>query len=260
MNPYDMAVARSDPARPLFRGLGPRQLRRRANDVYRWIGRQVLEARTEAGLTQAQLARCTRITQGYLAKIEAGSAQPSVGVLVAIGACLGADLGVRYFPGLGPRLHDRFQAPMIEALLRESGPLWRGQPEVPVPAARGVIDLVIRRVSDQTVIACECHSELRRLELVVRRLAEKAEALRGRLGDSADVSSLLLLRSTAATRAVARAYDATLAAAFPARSTDVLAALRGDAAWPGSAIVWVRVEGGTAVVLERPPRGVRVGT
>jgi len=204
------------------------------------------------------VARCARITQSYLARIEIGSARPSLDVLIAIGACLGADLSIRYFAGPGPRLHDRFQAPMVEALIRELASEWRAQPEVPVPAARGVIDLVLRRPADDTVVACECHSELRRLELVLRRLAEKTEALRGRETSSANVSGLLLLRSTAATRAVARAYQATLAAAFPGSAADSLLALRGDAAWPGPAILWARVEGGRAVVLERPLRGVAV--
>jgi hypothetical protein len=88
---------------------------------------------------------------------------------------------------------------------------------------------------------------------------EKAEALRGQVEPTATVSRLLLLRSTAATRNVAKAYESTLTAAFPARSADAIAALRGDAAWPGAAIIWARVVGGRAEILERPPRGIRLG-
>jgi hypothetical protein len=205
------------------------------------------------------LAKCAGITNGYLWKIETGEGRPSLETLTALGACLGAELSVRLFPGSGPRLHDRFQAPMIEALLRICSPSWRSQPEVPVPAARGVIDLVLARGADQCTVACECHSELRRLELVIRRAAEKSEALGSRFQGGRPASRLLLLRSTEATRAVARAFEATLAAAFPGRAADAFAALTSDAPWPGATILWARLESGVATILEAPPRGVRVG-
>lgn len=214
----------------------------------------------EAGISQRQLARCAGVAPSYLWRIEAGEAQPSLEVLTVLGACLGADLGVRYFPGSGPRLRDRFQAPIIEALLRVRHPSWNGSPEVPVPAARGVIDLVLARVGDHCTVACECHSELRRLELVIRRAAEKALALAPRFEGGPPASSLLLLRSTEATRAIARTFEATLSAAFPGRAADAYAALTSPAApWPGNSILWARLDSGRAELLDRPPRGIRVG-
>jgi hypothetical protein len=148
---------------------------------------------------------------------------------------------------------------MIEALIGLLDPGWRARPEVVVRSAHGVIDLVLARALDRLTVACECHSELRRLELVLRRAAEKTDGLRGELSASATVSSMLLLRSIRATRELARAYEATLTAAYPARTADVLAALRGKAAWPGPAIVWATVEAGRARILEGPPRGIHVG-
>jgi hypothetical protein len=148
---------------------------------------------------------------------------------------------------------------MIEALIRSTGREWRSQPEFAVPTARGVIDLVLSRVPDHVTIACECHSEVRRLELVIRRASEKAEALRGQLASPGTVSTMLLLRSTVATRAIVNSYAATLAAAFPARCTDAIAALRYGAEWPGPAIIWARVERGQAEILERTPRGIMLG-
>jgi hypothetical protein len=187
-------------------------------------------------------------------------ANASIAVLVAIAACLGADLGVRLFPVAGPRLHDRFQAPMIEALIRQLDHRWVARPEYAVPSARGVIDLVLGLRSGGLTIAYECHSELRRLEQVLRRSNEKAVALAGSDLPDATVSRLLLLRSTTETRDIARHFESTLAAAYPARSADALAALRDAAAvWPGPAIVWVRLEGGRADILDGPPRGVRLG-
>jgi transcriptional regulator with XRE-family HTH domain len=236
-----------------------REGERRRRELLVRIGRQVGELRTDASVSTGRLAACVGIHRAYLGRIERGVASPSLEGLGAIADCLGADLGVRLFPVAGPRLHDRFQAPMVEALIRELGPAWRRQPEVVVPAARGVIDLVLTRALDHLTVACECHSELRRLEAVLRRGAEKAEGLRGSIGEGQTLSRLLVLRSTRATREVAKAYEATLAAAYPARSADAFEALRGNAAWPGPAIVWANVERGRAEILDRPPRGVRLG-
>ena len=232
---------------------------RRTADLHARIGKQIQLLREEAGVTQSALARCTGLEHSYVWKIEAGQAQPTVKALLAIGHCLGAELGMRYFPGVGPRIHDRFQAPMIEALIRTLGPGWSAQPEVGVPAARGVLDLVLSRSSDGLVVACECHSELRRLEIVIRRLGQKADALVGQLDPSPTVSRLLLLRSTAATRAIARAYEATLTASFPGSTAAAVDSLRHGGGWPGPAIVWARLQAGRAEILEGPPRGVTVG-
>ena len=63
---------------------------------------------------------------------------------MAIAAALGCDLSVRMFPGTGPRIRDRIQVAMSEALLASLHPRWRAQPEVPVyRPVRGVIDLVL---------------------------------------------------------------------------------------------------------------------
>jgi len=238
---------------------GPRELMRRRRALQASAGRQVAEQREEAGISRVELARAAGIDHAYLWKIETGRANPSVDVLVALAAPLGADVGIRLFPTTGPRLLDRFQAPMLEALMRALDERWLAEPEVPVREAHGVLDLVLRESGHGTVIACECHSELRRLEFAIRRLAEKAAALSDVDGSGRDASRMLLLRSTSETRRIANLYQATLAAAFPARTADAVAALTGNAPWPGAAIVWMEVESGRAMLLDGPPRIVRLG-
>jgi transcriptional regulator with XRE-family HTH domain len=227
-------------------------------ELRRWIGRQIHEQRLEAGVTQAQLAACAGVDPSFLSRIEAGITVASIPTLAALAKCLGCELSVRLYPTAGPRLHDRLQAPMVEALIAALGPAWRARPEVPVPAARGVIDVVLSRSLDHLTVACECHSELRRLEEVLRRANEKADALHASTPGGA-TSRLLILRSTRLTREVATTYGVTLAAAYPARTADALEALRGRAAWPGAAVVWMHVAAGGARIMDGPPRGVRVG-
>jgi hypothetical protein len=61
------------------------------------------------------------------------------------------------------------------------------------------------------------------------------------------------------TRAIAREYGAFLLAACPARHEDALLALRTGSSWPGDAILWCRVDHGTATIPDRSPRGIPSG-
>lgn len=74
-----------------------------------------------------------------------------------------------------------------------------------------------------------------------------------------EVSKLLVLRSTVATRELARRYETVLGTAYPARALDVVAALTDGADWPGSGIAWMYLESGHARLMTHPPRGVRLG-
>jgi transcriptional regulator with XRE-family HTH domain len=237
--------------------VGVRELARRERELRRAIGHQLMMIREESGLTRAEVARAAGIDRAHRSRIETGETGASLDVLTAIGAVLGCDLSVRYFPGSGPRIRDRLQAPIIEALIRVLDPSWVPQPEVPVlRPVRGVIDLVLRR--DVEVVASEVQSELRRLEQVVRWSAEKAAALDA--PGEHPTSRLLVVRSTTQTREIGRRFEATLRAAYPATSIDAFRALSKPAeAWPGAAILWARLERGRAEILERPPRGVRIG-
>lgn len=224
------------------------------------VGDEIRRMRIDANVSLAALGRVTGLDPAYIGRIEAGLEHPSIEVLTAIGVALGADLSIRYFAGAGPRIHDRFQAPMLEALLVILHPRWRPELEVAVRTpTHGVIDVVLRDAAALTAVATEIQSELRRIEQQIRWGREKSDAL-ALLGPGDRVSQLLLLRSTRATRELARTYEQMLRVAFPARAVDAYAALAGDAMpWPGAAIVWVDLHGRTARVMERPPRGVSLG-
>lgn len=219
-----------------------------------------------ASVSPSWARRSTSIGRISLASKRAARRQAST-YRVAVSVALGAELGVRFFPGSGPRLVDRFQAPMIETFVRCLDPRWSVRLEVPVTVpARGVVDAALVDRSSPMAAATEFQSELRRIEQQVRWNAQKADGLANRLAEEASprpgpvVSRLLVLRSTTATREIARRYEATLSAAYPARTDDVLRALTTPSGpWPGHGIVWMRVEGGAATLLHGPPRGVRLG-
>ena len=245
-----------------------REARYREVETRRAIGKALRGLREDASLTKSAVAAAAGIDRTFLGRVERGERASSLGVLTAVATVLGADLSLRVFSTAGPRIHDRFQAPMGEALARVVHARWTVDPEVPVThPARGVIDVVLTDRIARTVVATELQSEIRRLEAQVRWHREKELSLA-----SADLwplvaaagppatSRLLVVRSTRATREIADRFEETLEAAYPARTRDVIAALRsGDAPWPAPGIVWMRVEGGRAELLDGPPRGVRLG-
>lgn len=140
-----------------------------------------------------------------------------------LGVALGADLSIRYFTGTGARIHDRFQAPMIEELLRVLDERWTARLEVPIPRpGRGVVDVLLEDRSSPTTVVGEAQSEFRRIEEQLRWVAEKAQAIES---PDRSVSRLLVLRSTVATREISRRYRSILSAAYPARTSDVVDAL-----------------------------------
>ncbi|HYO42692.1 MAG TPA: helix-turn-helix transcriptional regulator [Candidatus Limnocylindrales bacterium] len=230
-------------------------------DLLRATGADLRRLRDDAGLSQAMVAAAAGISSSHLSYIEAGLREPSVEVLLRLGAVLGADLSIRYFPNTGPVLRDHLQAAMGQGFLPALAPCWRSAPEVAVyRPVRGVIDLVLEHRREPDTIATELQSQLRRAEQQVRWSNQKADALaalpdqRGRR-----VSRLLILRNSRAMRDAVAATDAVLAAAYPARTADAVAALRGEGPWPGSAMAWMRIDRGVATLLDGPPRGVAPG-
>jgi hypothetical protein len=201
-----------------------------------------------------ELGAATGLDPSHIARIEKGQVQASTRSLTLLSVALGADMSVRFYAASGPRIRDRFQAPMIEGLLRELHPRWAPRVEVRIPGpTRGIVDLVLTDPAEPVTVIGEAQSEFRAIEQQLRWLGEKAAGFRG------PVSKLLIVRSTEATREIARRYAATLAAGYPARSADAVAALTGRDPWPGDAIVWMRLEGGVAELLRHPPRGVPAG-
>jgi hypothetical protein len=158
---------------------------------------------------------------------------------------------------------------MIEALLGSLHDRWKRLVEVPVRRpARGFIDAVIADPTAGLVLAVEAQSQIRRVEQQLRWSADKAESLPSAAmwpvvappdRPPPTISQILVLRSTRTMRDLARAYESTLASAFPAKTTDIRRSLTEGAQWPGSGILWVAVEGGVGRILDHPPRGVSLG-
>jgi transcriptional regulator with XRE-family HTH domain len=240
---------------------------RAAEAALRTVGEQLRHLREDAGLPQSVVARQAGIHPSYLRLLEHGLRDPSTRVLFRVTAALGSNVGLRVFPNSGPPIRDHVQARMIEALLAFLPREWEAHLEVAVyRPVRGVVDVVAVRSTTGRIVSIEAHSELRRLEQQLRWAAEKTEALPssviwpslvGAAGPTPAVSRILLLRSTASTRALARAFQSTLSSAYPADPMELRAALLDPTRpWPGSGILWAKVDGTSASILRGTPRGV----
>lgn len=94
----------------------------------------------------------------HIARIEADQVQASIESLTAISVALGADLSLRFYAGAGPRIHDRFQATMIEALLPVRHPRWTPGVEVAIARpGRGVADMLLDDAMSPLTVVGEVH-------------------------------------------------------------------------------------------------------
>jgi transcriptional regulator with XRE-family HTH domain len=234
----------------------------------RTLGAEIRTMRLDAGVSLRRLAAAAGISHGLLSAFEVGDVSPSLEAFARIAHALGGRPIVRIEPATGPVIRDHLQAAMLQGLLGVLHPRWRRFVEVPVyRPVRGVIDLVLDDPHEPITIAGEAHSQLRRLEQQIRWATAKADALQAGgareltsvVRPGADVSRLLILRVTRATLEVARTYGDVLAAAYPARHVDTLAALTGSQPWPGPALIWMDVMKGKATLREAPPRAVALG-
>ena len=236
----------------------------RLRRLERSIGDDLERLRIDAAATKADVARAAGVDRSFYGRIEAGVAHPSLESLVAIATAMGADISLRLYADRGPRLTDRHAARMIEATIRQLAPVWRPHLEVHVARpVRGYVDAVFERRDQPLFVVTEFESILPRLEQQIRWAAEKAAAITSSdlvgVGAPPEISRLLVLRSTERTRSLARTFESTLRAAYPASTKEAVDSLRTGTRWPGDAIVWIRIEGDTVELLDGPPRGVVVG-
>ena len=246
----------------------PRIVARRSGELRRAIGQEIVRLASDAGLPMAAVAREAGIDPGYLSRIARGEREASLTTLVAIGDALGADLGLRLYPGAGPMIRDRHQAAITDALIGIADPArWTGTPEVLVRQPfRGWVDVAMHDVGAAILVATEIESLLRRLEQLLRWHQAKVDALPSSdlwrfitAAGQVSTSRLLVIRSTVANRDVAVDHEVLLRESFPVPTEAARAAITGHEPWHGPSILWADVRSGRATILAGPPRGVNLG-
>jgi transcriptional regulator with XRE-family HTH domain len=233
---------------------------RHARKVRDSLAEDIRRMREDAGITRVALAQLAGVHPSSITKIEGGDMLPTLETYARLAAALGADLAARLYPTTGPSLHDRHQVRMAEVVLAVIHPRWGPALEVAVRRpARGWVDLVLHEPAETALVATELESGLHRIEQLIRWSGEKAESLPSasawgdwsRSGPPA-ISRLLVVRWTRLNRDVASDARRQLREAYPADPRDALDALTGTAAWPGSALLWARIDRGRTELIAQP--------
>ncbi len=236
-----------------------RAARERRRHLVRNLSDELRRARLDRGVSQRALSAAAGIDHALLSRIEAGDSTPTLATLTALATALGLEPSIKLFPARGPRIHDRVSAPITDALLSIAQPRWAPRLEVGVTRPdRGVIDVVLTSRDD--IVATEVLGQLRRVEQQLRWAGQKADSLPSATGwpwgaERPCISRLLVLRSTADTRALARGLPELFRAAYPVPEPAAFQALTTERVpWPGHALLWAEVSGANARILDGAPR------
>lgn len=202
---------------------------RRARQLLVDAGREIRAARLTHALSQRTLAVAVGISQTQLSRIERGTYRAAnLETLTRIGAALGLDLSVKWFP-VGEPIRDRAHAALLERFRHAVGEAWTWAAEVPLPALgdRRAWDRTLRR--NGLLIGVEAETRPTDMQELQRRLQLKKR-------DGRVTRLILVLADTEWCRRLARLND--LDATFPVPGRVALRAL-----------VDGRDPGGDAVIL-----------
>lgn len=195
--------------------------------------------RLRAGLSQAAVAREVGIARSVVSRLEAGDPGITLRTRFRVATVLGADLRVTAYAESGPLIRDAAQAAIIEDLLTGTDLRWRRTPEAAVPGpGRRSVDL--RLDGPDAIVLLEVESHLGSLEEIIRELHSKQQALTDAepAGTPRPIYVVLCLPRTRHHVSIVRAHPRTIAAAFPASSADLLAALSDcSIPWPGDGLL-----------------------
>ena len=185
----------------------------------------------QAGLSLRAAGDAARVDHVQLWKLERGRHSGlDVEAIAALGSVVGLDVRLRAFPG-GDALRDAGQQRLLERLRREIHPGLRWRTEVPLAMSGDLRawDAVIGSVG--WAVAVEAETALIDLQALERRLELK------RRDDAGRIDHLVLLVADTRRNRAALASAPGAFSALPARTRDVLAALRAGDLPPRNGIV-----------------------
>jgi transcriptional regulator with XRE-family HTH domain len=207
-----------------------------AEDVRRQLGRMAVElrdARLEAGLGIADVARAAGMSATQLGRLERGTiGAPTVEQLGRAWAPLGMRLSIRPFPAGSP-VRDRAQLALLRRFEACLGPPLRLRREIPLPIQgdRRAWDGMVE--GDAAPFFLEGESSIRDVQAVERKL-------RLRIRDDPRATLVLLVATRSDhNRAVVREHREALRDMLPMDGGSILRALRSGHRPPASGIVLI---------------------
>jgi transcriptional regulator with XRE-family HTH domain len=200
--------------------------RERAGRLLAQTGAELRAARLGHDVPQALVAAVVGVSQSYYSRMERGAAQGvTLEHLSVAFQAVGHDLSLKAYPS-GLPVRDKPQLELLGRLRTHvhARATWKVEVPLRIPGDQRAWDAVIG--IGRLRIGVEAETRIRDVQAVERRVALKKR------DDGVD-RVILLVRATRSNRAVLRAYERELLAAFPVTSADALAALA-DGRDPGS--------------------------
>lgn len=189
------------------------------------IGRELREARRNAGLSQRAAGRAAGMSHSQVGRLErAQMMDPSLGQLTRLATVVGLDLTVRAYPS-SDAVRDAGHTRLLERLRRRLHSSVRWRTEVPLPLVRDLRAWDAMAMGIDWQLPIEAETRIVDSQALQRRLALK-------MRDAGADRLILLVADTPANRVALSGAGAGLHQMFPMSTGKVLAALR-DGACPG---------------------------
>lgn len=199
------------------------------------IGREVLLARTNAGLSRRAAARLAGLSPATLRSVELGKGSVRIGTACRVAAAVGLKVWAKAFPVLRPSLRDTGQLRLAERLRSLAHAGLRVALEVAMGGGRS-IDVVV--YGPDEIMALEIYRLIADLQAQYRSAANKREELAAT--HQRPVRLVLVLEDTRHNRTVLREHASVVAAMLPAGTREVLKSLRSGAPLGRDGLLWLR--------------------
>jgi transcriptional regulator with XRE-family HTH domain len=208
---------------------------RMARDMTASIGREVVLARTNLGLSTRAAARIAGVSATTHRKIELGDPGVHLGSVCAVASAMGLKVWARAFPASAPSLRDTGQLWIANSLRRTAHSSYSVATELGLGNLRSADQVLFGPIE---IIHIEIERMLADLQQQYRNAAEKRDVLAA--AHHRPVRLVLVVEDTRRNREVVRPHADLIGAMLPAGSREVLKAIRSGEPLGRDGILWIR--------------------
>lgn len=221
----------------MLRGMPRQRLDHKAlaRETSERIGREVLLARMNLGLSLRAAARLAGVAPETQRRVEAGDPHVQIDTACAVGAAVGLKVWARAFPAATPTLRDTGQLWVADWIRRAAHASLDTRIEVGLGNLRAA-DLVI--ASPTEILHLEIERYLADFQAQFR-MADDKRALLAELHQR-PVRLILAIEDSRHNRRVVEPHGRLIAASLPASSREVLRAIRSGQPIGRNGLLWVR--------------------
>jgi len=195
----------------------------RAVQLRHRLGGELRLARLSAGLTQRQVGRLAKVSQGFVSSVERGHQAASMAICARIAAACGNELAVRLYPIRTLALRDSGQLALVQGITARAAAAWHPRLEFPIGSGDlRAADLVLEGANE--VIHIEVERSLVDLQAQLRAAQLKREALAERF--DRPVRLVIAVPDRRSARNVVRSLGVAGSRALPVSSRTIWQAIR----------------------------------